>query len=665
MEIKELKETFWAIGKKVGKNLDPDTKRHMVLGLIFLKYVTDTSDSADRENIERSGNSITIENSVNNQEYLSYNNFWVPEKGRWLFLQKNTARPDIGLLLDDAIAAIEKLNKSLTDIFPENYSDPAADKVVLGELINLLGNVDSFCRGRKQKELLAEVFEYFLLMSAESKGANHNYFYTPPGVVKLLVQTIAPRNGKIYDGCCGTGDVFVQSQKFIKKRGNANELLAYGQERNPTALKIAKMNLALHNISASLQPGDSFTNDCFPELMADYVLANLFYYPKDQIANRLHDDKRRKYSAPPEENAEYAWLQHFVSKLSPAGTAGIILDKSSADASKGREREIRKNLIESKLIDCMISLPSKLFSNAKADPCIWVLTNNKTNNYYKTTDNQILFIDAGKLGASVNRRNKELTDEDIVLITQTYQRWKNINGDYIDISGFCKAVSAEEVRKNSYSLLPEKYVSSRSVKNVLPALLLIVLLTCVYFAVEKKKLFTASKPKLPDTAVTAQPKIIVYNTDRKIKSGKTVKKEANEPYAAVKDTVAKANNRAVKADTSVAEVKKYSAVIPAEIADKPAETKLPVAKLPVAKPALPAVKSENEIIKYKVNSTAYFYNKPDESTRRKAFITHWNNTYADIRALDEKNDFIYVVFINHLHQTSKGWLRKADLKGIK
>lgn len=652
MEIKELKNALWAAAKKVGTNLD--TKRYIVSGLFFLKYVTDPSNNTLTENLKNSGNSIITENNGNNQPYFSHE-FLVPEKAQWLFLQSNAAHADIGILLDDAVAAIEKLNKNLTGIFPKNYSDPAVDKLVLGELIRLIGSIDPADHGSKHKELLAEMFEYLLLMFAESKGANQYLFYTPQSIVKLLVQIIAPRNGKIYDGCCGTGDMFVQSQKFIKKRSNINELHAYGQENNPITLKIAKMNLALHNISTDLCSDDVFTNDCFPGFVADYILANSSYSVKDRNINSLQDDKRWKYGLPPAENADYAWLQHFVSKLSPTGTAGIILDKSSAERNHGEEGKIRKNLIEAKLIDCMITLPSKIFNSAKADACIWILTGNKTNNTYKNAGSQILFINAQKMGAAVNRRNKELTDEDIAVITRTYQRWKNINGDYIDIKGFCKSVSIEEVRKNKYSLLPEKYVSSRSLKVILPALLLIILLAGIYLTGEKNGLFTASKPKKQDTAITVRPQILKNNTLPEKKLNKTVKKEAGKQKTEGKETAAGANNHPVKANDSTVEVKKYSAILPTKTVEKP----------PVTKAPLPVGKSENGIIKYKVNSTAYFYNKADESTRRNAFITHWNNSYANIQALDEKNDFIYVVFTNHLHQTSKGWLRKADLKEIR
>lgn len=658
MDIKELNKRLWTAAKKMGNNLDADIKRYLISGLFFLRYVTGTSNNTFTEDVQKSSNSSIPENSRNNQEYHSNSSFFIPEKAQWLFLQRNAAHADIGILLDDATAAIEQLNKNLTGIFPKNYSDPAVDKLALGELINLLGNIDPADQGGKQRELLAEMFEYFLLMFAESKGADQDHFYTPPSIVKLLVQMIAPRNGKIYDGCCGTGDIFVQSQKFIKKRGNTNSLLASGQELDPIALKIARMNVALHNIDADLCSGDVFTNDCFPELTADYILANPSNYVKDRNANRLRNDKRWKYGVPPEENADYAWVQHFVSKLSPAGTAGIILDKSSTGRNNGEEGKIRKKLIDARLADCIISLPSKLFSSAKADACIWILTGNKTNNTYKNADNQILFINAKKMGAAVNRRNKELTDEDIVVITRTYQRWKNINGDYIDVKGFCKSVSIEEVSKKGYTLLPEKYVSSRSLKVILPALLLIILLAGVYFAGEKNGLFTASKPKMQDTAITVQPQIAIDSTTAEKKLNKTVKvkKEAGKQQAAEKDTAAKANNRIAKVHDSAAKGKEYSATV----SNKTIEIKPPVTKV-----ALPAAKTEIGIIKYKVNSTAYFYNKPDESTRRRAFITHWNNSYANIEALDEKNDFIYVVFTNHLHQTSKGWLRKADLKEVK
>lgn len=656
MNIKELKETLWATGKKICKPLDPDIQKHLTLGLVFLKYITTFSNDSVTGDFKQTSNSATAENSGNKENPLFQNTFFVPEKAQWVFLQKNAAHPDIGILADDGIAATEKLNKSLADTFAKNYSDPAVDKLVLGQFINLLGTTDSVSQGHKQRELLAEIFDYLLLLFAQSKGSPHP-FHTPPGVVKLLVRMIAPRSGNMYDGCCGTGDMFVQTQKFIKKRGNTNELFAYGQERNPIALKIAKMNLLLHNVEANLQPGDAFTNDCFPELSADYILVNPSDSIKDRNTTWLHDDKRWRYGMPPEENTDYAWLQHFVSKLSPAGTAAVILDKSSAGRNNEKEIKIRKKLLAAKLIDCIVTLPSKLFYSSKAAACIWILTNNTNNNTYKKAKQQILFIDAQKLGAAVAGRNKELTDEDIAVITRTYQRWKNINGDYIDIKGFCKAVLIEEVKTNGYNLLPEKYISRKRVKAVLPALLLIMLLAVLYFSGEKKGLFTASPPKMPDTAIAIQPRVLKDSAAaHERKAGKTVKKEANKPQAAVKDTVARVNNGVVKANDSAAEVKKH----PVRVSKTTAEIKPSVAKA-----ALPEAKSENGIIKYKVNSTAYFYNEPNESTRRRAFITHWNNWYADIRALDEKNNFIYVVFTNHLNQTSRGWLRKADLKEIK
>lgn len=658
MNSKDLEKSLWATAKKVRNKSDSFANIHTVLGLIFLRCITDVFN-----------NPAAAANTQNHEEYLAYNEYFVPHEAQWDFLQSNAGKSDIGELIDDAIQALEKLNKNLKGIFSVKYADPAVDKSALAELIGLIGNAGITKQGNKKKLPLVHAFEYLLEMFA-AEGKTGDQSHTPEDVARLLVEMAEPRQGVIYDGCCGTGSMFIQSIQFIKKyRGSLNDLKFYGQDSNASIIKIARMNLIIHGADADLQAGDTFTNDCYPGLRADFILGTPPFNQGNWKGEQLTNDKRWEYGTPPAGNANYAWLQHSIAKLGPTGTVGIVLANSSINANGGEERKIRKNLIEARLVDCIVVLPSNLFYNNNTPVCLWLLAKNKTNNNYRNSGNEILFIDARKLSVRSSRRKRELTDEMILLISRTYHRWRNINGDYTDLKGFCKTVPIETVSKNSYSLQPQKYVADKRVRNILAAVLLIIFLGILYFVGFKNGLFIRQS-QVVDTTLTVRSKIVRDSSLPKNENKTAKKKEKNKPLKADDSVINPVAEKPVdrtptvnkdipaeaKADTN-ASVSNAVSNKPIKVSNKPAkETTTAERNMPEE------VKGKNEGISYKVISKAYFYNEPDEKTQRRAYITHWNNSYADIRALDEKNGFIYVVFTNHLHQRSKGWLRKKDLK---
>jgi type I restriction enzyme M protein len=470
-DFKNLEKTLWAAADKLRSNMDAAEYKHVVLGLIFLKYISDAFngryDQLKLELEDPKGDWYVEEPEARYQtlndkdEYTSHNIFFVPEKARWPYLQSKAKLPEIGKLVDDAMDEIEKINPSLKGVLPKIYADPDLNKQRLGELIDLIGTIGFNQPGHKSKDLLGRVYEYFLGQFADAEGKSGGQFYTPASIVKLLVEMLEPYKGRVYDGCCGSGGMFVQSEKFIEQHGGRlGDISIYGQESNPTTLRLAKMNLAIRGIDTKIELGDTFLQDRHKDLKADFIMANPPFNISDWSGEQLREDIRWKYGTPPVGNANYAWLQHFVHKLSPNGMAGIVLANGSMNSNTGSEGDIRKAMIEAGLIDCMVALPAQLFYNTMIPACLWFLARNKTNGKFRDRRDEILFIDARKLGVMINRRNKELTDADIQKITATYHNWRNVKGKYEDVAGFCKAATMDEVRNNNYVLMPGRYVGT-------------------------------------------------------------------------------------------------------------------------------------------------------------------------------------------------------------
>jgi type I restriction enzyme M protein len=458
----ELEKTLWATADKLRNNMDAAEYKHIVLGLIFLKYISDSFVQLfDKLSEDK------LSDPEDKDEYLAENVFYVPPSARWNFLQHQRAKlPTIGKDIDDAMDAIEKDNPSLKGVLPKDYARPALDKKRLGELVDLVGNVGFNQPGHNSKDLLGRVYEYFLGMFADAEGKRGGQFYTPESIVKLLVEMLEPYNGRIYDGCCGSGGMFVQSEKFLQAHGGKiGDIAVYGQESNPTTYKLAKMNLAIRGIDAKIELGDTFHNDKHKDLKADYILANPPFNVSDWGGEQLQDSHLWKYGVPPAGNANYGWLQHFINKLSPTGTAGIVLANGSMTTNAGTENEIRKLMITEGLVDCMVALPTQLFFNTQIPACLWFLARNRQNHHLRERSNEILFIDARKIGSMTSRKNKAFSDEDIAKISEVYHNWRRIDGNYEDIQGFCKAATLAEVEANNFVLTPGRYVGTEEVED--------------------------------------------------------------------------------------------------------------------------------------------------------------------------------------------------------
>jgi len=404
-----FEQKLWQAADKLRSNMDAAEYKHIVLGLIFLKYISDAFKEVYEElKKDPEADSEEID------EYLARRVFFVPEKARWEYLQKNAKKPEIGELIDRAMDDIERENPSLKGVLPKIYARPALNKQRLGELIDLIGTIGLGDKENKSKDILGRVYEYFLGQFADAEGKKGGQFYTPRSIVKLLVEMLEPYKGRIFDPCCGSGGMFVQSEKFIEAHGGKiKDISIYGQESNQTTWRLCKMNLAIRRIDANIKWGDSLHDDQFKDLKADFILANPPFNDSDWGGELLQEDVRWKYGVPPKGNANFAWVQHFIHHLSPTGTAGFVLANGSLSSMTSNEGEIRKNIVEADIADCIVALPSQLFYNTMIPACLWFISRDKKDNKFKDRRGKILFIDARKMGVMVDRRHRELTDEEI------------------------------------------------------------------------------------------------------------------------------------------------------------------------------------------------------------------------------------------------------------
>lgn len=453
LDIHQIESTLWSAADKLRGNLSPSDYKYTVLGLIFLKYISDAFDIQREE-------AIADKFDPEDKDYYSADNvFWVPHESRWSYLAENSKQSTIGALVDSAMESIERDNQSLKGVLPKDFSRESLDKRRLGELIDLFTNITF--KSDNSKDLLGRVYEYFMGQFANSEGKHGGEFFTPHSIVRLLVEMIQPYKGRIFDPACGSGGMFVQSEKFIETHsGKLGDVAVYGQELNHATWRLAKMNMAIRGIDADIRQGDSFHDDKFKDLKADYILANPPFNISDWGAKLLTNDPRWKYGTPPNGNANYAWIQHFIYHLSPTGVAGFVLANGSMSSQSSGEGEIRKKIVEADLVDCIVTLPSQLFFNVAIPCCLWFINRDRKNRSGK-----VLFIDGRNLGKMINRKNRELTNVDIEKVTNAYHTWKKQDGSYKDVDGFCKSAKIEEIREHDFVLTPGRYVGSEAVEE--------------------------------------------------------------------------------------------------------------------------------------------------------------------------------------------------------
>jgi type I restriction enzyme M protein len=460
---------LWAAADALRNNMDAAEYKHVVLGLIFLKYI---SDAFEEHHARLASETAKGADPEDPDEYRAQSIFWVPPEARWAHLRGKARQATIGQVVDAAMDGIERDNPALRDVLPKNYGREGLDKTRLGQLIDLISNIQVGDEDARAKDVLGRVYEYFLSQFASAEGKKGGEFYTPRCVVKLLVEMLEPYRGRVYDPCCGSSGMFVQSVEFIRAhaKGNANggkakaDISVYGQESNYTTWRLAKMNLAIRGIDGQISHGDTFHNDRHPDLKAEFILANPPFNVSDWGGDRLRDDKRWKYGVPPAGNANFAWVQHIVHHLTPAGVAGFVLANGSMSSHQSGEGEIRMNLIEADLVDCMAALPGQLFYSTPIPACLWFLARDRKDGKFRDRRGHVLFIDARKLGRLVDRTHRELTDEDLARIANTYHAWRGEKGagSYTDVPGFCKSATLEEVRKHGHVLTPGRYVGAQA-----------------------------------------------------------------------------------------------------------------------------------------------------------------------------------------------------------
>jgi type I restriction enzyme M protein len=477
---KSLEQKLWEAADKMRGNLEAAEYKHVVLGLVFVKYVSDAFEQHHRWLEAATADETNTDYYVPNpakrddivearDEYTAENVFWVPVKARWSYLQDRAKQPEIGTLIDGAMDLIERENPSLKGVLPKTYARAEIDKRLLGELVDLIGTIGFTDVDHGADDVLGRVYEYFLGRFAAAEGRNAGEFYTPRSVVRVLVEMLEPYEGRVFDPCCGSGGMFVQSAEFVAAHGGKRDALSiYGQEFVATTWRLAKMNLALRGIDANLgdRADDAFHRDLFADLRADFILANPPFNKDDWFSDALRDDPRWVYGLPPTGNANYAWVQHFLYHLAPNGTAGFVLANGSLSAKTSGEGEIRRKLVEADQVDCIVAMPEKLFFNTGIPVSLWFVAKNRANHRHRDRRGSVLFIDARKLGRMDTRTVRVLDDPDVARIAGTYHAWRDsCDGDYEDVAGFCKAATVEEIALHDFVLTPGRYVGAADVEG--------------------------------------------------------------------------------------------------------------------------------------------------------------------------------------------------------
>ena len=474
-DTRTLEQKLWESADALRGNQEPSEYKHIVLGLVFLKYVSDRFE-ARRAEVERSLSDPESSGYIPNEErrvqfledrdeYTSHNVFWVPADARWGYIQDRAKLPSVGRDIDAAMDIIEKENPSIRGVLPRNYGREGLDKARLGKLVDVIGSIGfTETDDHGSDDVLGRVYEYFLgQFAGKETGKDAGAFYTPRSVVRTLVEMLEPYKGRVYDPACGSGGMFVESAKFVTAHeGSRADISVYGQEFTDTTWKLAKMNLALRGIECDLgeRSADSFGNDLHPDLRADYVIANPPFNISDWWDPKLADDPRWKYGTPPQGNANFAWVQHFIYHLSPRGSAGFVLANGSLSSKTSGEGDIRQKLVEAELVDCIVAMPDKLFLNTGIPVALWFLSKDRGGNGHRKRKGEVLFIDARKLGTMVSRKLRELSDADIAQIADTYHSWRNQDGGYEDVPGFAKSATLDEIKNHDFVLTPGRYVGN-------------------------------------------------------------------------------------------------------------------------------------------------------------------------------------------------------------
>jgi len=477
-----FEDALWKAADKLRGSMDSSEYKHVVLGLVFLKYIDDAFTQRRRQLIDDlDDEGITGEQGdellESRDEYTAEGVFWVPPEARWAYLQANAKQPEIGKLIDNAMDLVEVDNPTLRGVLPKNFSRPALDVRRLGELVDLMSGIGMGSAEHREMDILGRVYEYFLSKFASAEGKGGGEFYTPRSVVRLLVEMVEPYHGRVYDPCCGSGGMFVQSERFVDAHGGRrNDIAVYGQELNDTTWRMAKMNLAIRGIEADLGPqwGDTFHRDLHPDLRADFLLANPPFNVSDWGGEQLRDDPRWNYGVPPAGNANYAWLQHMASKLSPRGVAGIVLANGSLSTQSSGEGQIRQAMIEQDLVECIVAMPGQLFYSTQIPVSLWFLNRDKANGHtrpgtlvWRDRRGEVLFIDCRKLGVLVDRTHRELTDDEMARVTGAYHAWRGEPdaGAYKDMPGFCASATVEQIAEHRFVLTPGRYVGAEEVED--------------------------------------------------------------------------------------------------------------------------------------------------------------------------------------------------------